>query len=276
MLQLLLSPVSPWSEKACWALDARSVSYTRRRYPPLLAEPGLRILLRRAFGRVSVPVLIDGTRVIPESLSIARYADSVGSGPCLFPEGKESAILAFESASERGLCAGRALTLMRMLDDREALCEQVPAGLRAALGPLALGVGRAGIERILHKYGASDISVAEHRAMLTGVLVSLRADLARTPRGEPALLLGEFSYADIVMVQVLSYVSPPDARYLVLGPATRRCYEDAALQAQFPDLLTWRDALYTRYRTRTDEGRGPSERDGAVPVSVPPTTLEHV
>jgi len=248
MLELLSLPYSPWSEKARWALDARGLDYVKRPYQPLIGEPRLRVLLRRPFRPVSVPVLIDGKQVVSESLAIAKYADAHGSGANLFPVGMETTIDDFDAASERGLGAGRALALMRMLEDSEALAEQVPQGMRSVLGALSPAVARAGIERTLRKYGASDISVADHHAMLSSVLVSLRADLARSRPAEPRTLLGQFSYADIVMAQVLCFVEPPQTPHVRLAPGSRRCFTDVALRAQFEDLLAWRDALYARYR----------------------------
>ncbi len=263
MLELLSIPYSPWSEKARWALDARGVEYTKRNYLPLVGEPQLRILLRQPFGHVSVPVLIDSKRkrVIKGSLEIARFADTrssasssangptAGSGARLFPEGSESAIVDYDAASERGLSAGRALSLLRMLDDREALAEQVPRQLSTFLGPLAIPVARAGVERTLRKYRAASVSVAEHRSLLASVFTSLRADLSRSKScDEPRTLLPQFSYADIVMAQLLTFVEVPQTPHLRIGPASRRCFGDSTLRSEFPDLVAWRDALYLRYR----------------------------
>ena len=248
MLELLSIPYSPWSEKARWALDACGLEYATRPYQPLVGEPALRVLLRRPFARVSVPVLIDGKRVIDESLQIAKYVDALGASPTLFPVGSEAVICDFDAASERGLSAGRALALTRMLDDREALEEQIPKNMRRVLGPLSLSVARAGVERTLRKYGATDSSVADHHAMLASVLVSLRADLARSRPAEPRTLLAKFSYADIVMSQVLCFVEPPQSAHFRIGPGSRRCYVDTALREQFADLIAWRDSLYARYR----------------------------
>ncbi len=250
MLELLSIPYSPWSEKARWALEARGIPYKKRQYLPLLGEPALRILLRKPFGRVSVPVLINGKQVIDGSFEVAKFADASGTGARLFPEGTELAIADYDAASERGLNAGRALALLRMLDDRKALAEQVPPQVSKVLGPLAVPVARTGIERTLRKYGASAISVAEHRSLLASVLESLRADLSRSPVGEPRTLLGHFSYADIVMAQVLSFVEPPHTPHLRIGEGSRRCFGDAELRQEFADLLGWRDALYARYRDR--------------------------
>lgn len=250
MLELLSIPYSPWSEKARWALDARAVDYQTRTYLPLLGEPGLRVLLRQPFGRVSVPVLIDGKHVLNGSLEIAKFADTQGSGPRLFPQGSESAIADYDAASERGLAAGRALSLLRMLEDREALSEQVPKQLSKVLGPMGIPIARAGVERTLRKYGAASTSVSEHRTLLASALTSLRADLTRSPGNEPRTLLPQFSYADIVMAQVLCFVEPPQSAHFRIGRGSRRTYCDEEMKREFADLLAWRDALYLRHRDR--------------------------
>lgn len=248
MLELLSLSYSPWSEKARWALEARHIEYEKRNYIPLVGEPGLRILLRKPFGPVSVPVLIDGRRVISGSFEIAKYADARGRGVRLFPSGSESTIADYDTASERGLSAGRALGLLRMLDDREALSEQVPGQLSSLLGPLAGPIAKAGVERTLRKYTSGVTTVSEHRGFLASVLASLRADLSRSNSPEQRTLLSEFSYADIVMAQVLCFVQPPHTPHVRMGPGSRRCFTDDALRTEFADLIAWRDALYAAHR----------------------------
>lgn len=248
MPELLAIPYSPWSEKASWALDVKGLSYDKRAYLPLVGEPELRLRLRRPFGRVSVPLWIDGRRVIEDSFEIARHADAQGQGPALFPAGSESSVADYNVQSERGLSAGRALALTRILDDREALIEQVPKKLGAVLGPLSLAVARAGVERTLRKYEADSVSLVDHRAELHAVLTTLRADLDRRPKQEARTLLSDFSYADIVMAQVLAFVRPVESRHFRVAPASRRNFTDTELSHEFHDLVVWRDALYARYR----------------------------
>ncbi len=248
MAELHAIPYSPWSEKARWALDVRGIAYDVRVYQPILGEPALRLLLKRPFGRVSVPVFRDDGLVIADSFEIARYAAERGSGPNLFPEGRFGEVRDWDMASERGLSAGRALSLTRMLEDEEALREQVPRALRV-LGPVALATAKAGILRTLAKYGAAQQGLEQHRAALTRVLTSLREALSRGAGPFASrTLLGSFSYADIAMSQVLAYVEPVEAESFRIGRASRRCYGDPALKAEHVDLLAWRDALYAQHR----------------------------
>lgn len=247
MTDLLGLPYSPWSEKARWALDVRRVPYTSRLYQPLLGEPALRLKLRRLRGRVTVPVLTtDDGQVLADSAEIARWADQRGDGPRLFPNEQEAAIARFIDLSERGLAAGRALSLARMLHDDEALGEMVPRPLRGALGPLSPRLGGLGIRRTLRKYDGQADDEAAHRRALRMVLDEIRATLAGGRTGGRTLL-GAFTFADIAAAQVLAFVEPPAAG-LKLKPSSRRCFADPELRPQYADLIGWRDELYRSYR----------------------------
>jgi glutathione S-transferase len=248
--ELLGLPYSPWSEKARWALDVRHVPYTYRTYAPLVGELALRLKVRRWSGVVSVPALTDdGGRAITDSADIARWADTRGDGPVLFPRELRREVDRFVELSERGLEAGRALSLYRTLADREALAEMVPRRVRQAVGPLAAPIGAFGIRRTLRKYGSDHGDVAALERQLTDVLDVLRSALANAPGGGALVktILGRFTFADIAMAQVLAFVTPP-AFGLRVGTANRRSFTDAKFSERYADLLRWRDALYDEYR----------------------------
>src|SRR5688572_27753079 len=92
MVELLHLSYSPWSEKARWALERRGIAYQGRHYQPLIGELELRLRLGRLRGKVSVPFLRDGSEVAGDSFAIARYAEAHGSGPSLFPAGKDAEV----------------------------------------------------------------------------------------------------------------------------------------------------------------------------------------
>ncbi|WP_437548731.1 glutathione S-transferase N-terminal domain-containing protein [Sorangium sp. So ce367] len=250
MTELLGLVFSPWTEKARWALDVRRVPYTFRHYQPLVGEPALRVKLRRLTGRVSVPVLTtDDGRVFGDSADIARWADGRGAGPTLFPVEHEADIARLIDLSERGLSAGRARALTRMLADDEALAEMAPRPIRRALRPLASRLGALGVARTLRKYEGDKTDGEAHRQTQVAVLEEIRETLARAaPSGDaPRTLLGRFTFADIAMSQVLVNVAPP--AQLKLGAASRRCFSDPELRDRYDDLVAWRDELYRAYRT---------------------------
>ncbi|MEJ7731962.1 MAG: glutathione S-transferase N-terminal domain-containing protein [Polyangiaceae bacterium] len=268
MPELIHLPFSPWSEKARWALDARGVDYQRRVYQPLSGELELRRRLSRWRGKVSVPLLLDGDRVLGDSFEIARWADAHGSGPRLFPAGEEQRIADWDALSERGMSAGRVGSLQRMLRDDEALAELVPPALRGLPGGVTQPLAAIGVRRTLRKYAGSDTDVVAARGVLASTLEQLRADLAAstgarspagastgarspaeasTSTGEPRTLLPEFSYADIVMAQVVFCIAPPQDK-MRIGAASRRAFQEPGLAARFSDLVAWRDALYRVHR----------------------------
>jgi glutathione S-transferase len=70
----------PWCETARWALDHHRVQYRSHEHVPLFGEVALRLVARRPFGRVTVPLLVDGPLVLMDSVAIARSAVRTSSG----------------------------------------------------------------------------------------------------------------------------------------------------------------------------------------------------
>lgn len=247
MRELFEIPFSPWSEKARWALALCGIAYVSRPFQPFIGELRLRRMLKRWHGPVTWPVLRDGRLVIAESYEIARYADDHTRGRRLFPKSEEPRIRAFNELSDRGLAAGRALTLRRMLDSPEALLGLAPKPLRAA-PKLAERLAAFGIRQTQHKYGVDGGDDASHEHVLIDVLDALRAALKESPsRDNPRTLLAQLSYADVAMAQVVASVRFPSAG-MRLGTAGRAAFESPRLAELYPDLVGWRDALYAHHR----------------------------
>jgi glutathione S-transferase len=262
MTEFVSLPYSPWSEKARWALDYCKAEYTERTYKPLIGEPALRLRLRKWSGPIGVPALFASDTSLGDSYDIARWADENGPGD-LFPENHAKEIELYNVLSERALAAGRKLALARMVTDDEAVAEMVPRGLRKLLGKRAVTVGRQGVVRTARKWGEGDKDFTTARRLFTNVLKQLRKDLAKQGEGdvagEPRTLLGDFTYADIAMAQVLNFVSPPASpatpgrasvppRGIRIGHASRRSFTDPELTDEYADLTAWRDLLYKKYR----------------------------
>jgi glutathione S-transferase len=70
--------------------------------------------------------------------------------------------------------------------------------------------------------------------------------LHTTPSG-PKTVLGTFSFADVAMAEVLTYVDP--AAEMEIGAASRKSFADEALRERYRDLLDWRDDLRRAYRS---------------------------
>ncbi len=72
--------VSPWSERAKWALDHHGLDYEVVEHMPIIGERRLRRLVGPGKPRATVPVLLAGAEKV-----IAVYADREGKGTRLIP-----------------------------------------------------------------------------------------------------------------------------------------------------------------------------------------------
>lgn len=242
MAQLFNIHYSPWSEKARWALALRGVPYESVEYVPMLTEVRLRLKLGSLRGKVTVPVLFANGNVVRDSFDIAKWADEQGSGPSLFPQGADAELRRWNEQSEVALCAGRANTTLRASTNEAAKRESLPPFIQP-LGPVARAMGSMGVRYLVDKYGLNENTEKENRKKMRGVLETLSQAL----RGQD-YLLGEFSYADVVMAVGLQFVRPVADKFIRLGPAARQVWTDPELPAEHPDLIEWRDRIYERHR----------------------------
>jgi glutathione S-transferase len=243
MARLISLHLSPWSEKARWALDHHRVPYAVEPYMPMLGEPLLRLRTGRLTGPVTVPILFDGDDALFDSFAIARHAERKGSGAPLFPAEHLAEITRWNDRTNEALTAGRAVVLTRMKTSlgaqQEALPRFIPAALRTAL---------ASTSQLILRFMASKYDIARGlegaEARVTAVFDELRAALD----GRAYLLDGDLTYADITAAVMLQMVRPVRDAFIRLGPATRACWTSPELEKRYPDLLEWRDQLYDKHR----------------------------
>jgi glutathione S-transferase len=241
-VDLFTIPYSPWSEKARWALDHHRIGYREsRRYLPGLTTRWL--ALRYGLGnRLTLPLLVAGRERVVGSLAIARWAERHGAGSELFPGAQSEAIESFDRASEEALDAGRTLYLHRLLDSESDRRLVLPAW--AATSRLL----HRGIERrcrlLLDKYQGKSQSTLEQRERLANVFRRLRATLSDGRR----YLTGEFSFADIAAASAVHYLAPVVHPRVPIAPRSRAVWVVAGLDAEFADLIWFRDRLYAERR----------------------------
>jgi glutathione S-transferase len=240
MRRLIGEDFSPWTEKACWALDHHGLRYSFRQYQPLIEEPWLRVKTKNFTKKATVPALLDGDEILLDSFSIARHAERIGGGAPLFPKGREAEIEAWNERSEAALRAGRALFFVRLSRDSAAQLDNLPPFVPAKARPLLRPLVRSGVAYLRAKHGIDEAATARAEGELDAALSSLRAALAQR-----AHLLGELSYADIAMAVVCQFVRPVDDRYIRLSPASRACWTHGELARKHEDILEWRDRLYS-------------------------------
>lgn len=236
---------SPWTEKACWALDHHRVEYCYREHVPLLGEPALRWRTRKrpAGTPASVPVLIDGSEVIGDSTDIALHAERIGSGAPLFGAEREREILEWCAACDRAMQFGRALIVSSLASNDEALVESLPPEIPKPLRPAMRGVAKLGTNFIARKYGADMQARAANEAKMAEFCQRLVDALAGRP-----YLLGSLSYADISCGVVVNGFAPLAERFFPNSPATARAWTVPTLVERFAALVEWRDQLYAQHR----------------------------
>lgn len=241
MIVLTALPISPWSEKARWALDHHRIAYRYDAYIPLLGELKLRIRMRKPSGRVTLPVLHDGDAWLTDSFEIARYADRMGSGPPLFPGDKLAEVAEWNRRSEAALSAGRALMMLASADDPAMALPFLPPGVPPALKPFLLPLAKKGVEIFIAKYQMRE-GEGSHVAVFEHELDALDKALS----GRRYLVGDALSYADIAMAMVLQGISPVDERYMPRLPGDGD--SNGKLKRRYADLIAWRDQLYAQHR----------------------------
>ncbi len=235
---------SPWTEKAKWALDYHQLPYTYKEHLMIFDMPFLRFKLRRPFGDVTVPALIDGPIRLTDSWDIARYAENLGKGKKIFPENHLKKIQEFNEWSEQALSASRVLMTEKISKDPEALMTALPKFIPEVFRKYFLFMAKIGLGYIQKEFDTkSQLGCCEEK--LRKVFEILRKSLAQSKTG---YLLDELTYADIAMAVSLQFISPISERYQKIPDALRRCEHHEKLAKEFSDLIKWRDLIYQKHR----------------------------
>lgn len=240
--------VSPWTERARWALDHHRLDYTYHEHVPLVGE----LLLRRKAGtkKASVPLLADGDDVVMGSLEIAKYAERTNAGAktgSLFPVAEETAIARWADVAERISSAGRDRLLGRMLASKDAQAESLPSFVPVAMrGVMAPSAGMA-VRFLAKKYGISDNEAAVDAKASNVIRPLLEETRDAIKEGGYVLAHDCFTFADIALASSLHVLRP--RMETSLGPATRAAWTNEPLAEEFEDLLAWRDTVYAKHRS---------------------------
>ncbi len=239
-------PISPWTERARWALDHHKLTWQRVVHEPFIGEGKLKKLTQTTSGPATTPCLIEGDQRFTSSTAIARHADATGSGSKLIPAGQESAVERWVENAEHGSRAGRMVITRRLLDQPAALDEQLPAFLPGFVRPLLRPVTRYGTRWFAKKYA---LDIDDKDALAAAEAVACRhIDRVREGLAGRPYLLESFSWADVVSCLLLQAVKPVQHPKYPLRPATRKQWEAPHLVDKYADLLRWRDDLYAQHR----------------------------
>lgn len=236
--------VSPWSERARWALDHHALPYTAVAHMPIVGEWPLRRFLGPEKKRITVPFLVDDGTAYGDSWEIALHADRTGTGAKLVPSSLEGEVRHWNQVADGGMGGVRARVLARMLDHPKALDASGPAGVPSWLLPLVRPATGWAIRYLQRKYQTRSDGAATNAMQLRAALDALRDGL----KGGKRYLLGQFTYADIVMATLLQGVTPVSDLYWRVAPALRDVWSDESVARDYGDLLAWRDDVYERHR----------------------------
>lgn len=235
--------VSPWSERARFALDHHRIDYRREEYLPFFGEPLLRLRTRVWRGQLTVPVLFHNGIVIRDSVAIARHADQIGLGSPLFPVNDGPKLEHYVTLATSVMEAGRVLGQVKMRRDPEVLRDLVPPAvprpLRSALVPLV----RISTVYIGRKYRVREHDPSEARETIRRHLAQIQKDL----HGR-STLLPTFTFADIAVAVAVGVLRPVDHPALPGGRAMRAAFGLPDLVEEFEELVVWRDRIYAERR----------------------------
>lgn len=240
---------SPWTEQARWALDHHSLAYRLRKYVPFIREFALRLRMKKFWGKVTVPVMIVGKEVFPDSLDIIRYAEKHGKGTPLLPAELAMEAESWKARADAALAAARGIVTRQIRTIPKGLDESVPQGLPGWLRrPLAI----SGVWLFNRKYRLGTQSALDEETRFVEALDALRAALARSGG---KYVLGRFTLADISMCTMMQAVLPVESRYVSMGPGMRAAWTQPLLAEKYEDLVKWRDAIYAEHRITTSSPR---------------------
>lgn len=238
MATLVGIPFSPWSQKARWALQHAGVEFRFKEYLPFLGQPAMRWRLRGRGGKITVPILFAGDDVLRESLAIAEFAHDQNESAALFPD--RTRVVGFNRLADEACAESRFAIGKRFSADPDAQREAMHGVVPRALARPTRFVAKLVSGWVTRKYEDTVEPGATRTALET-----LRRSLAENG-GD--YVLGEFSFADMAMSVMLDMVSPPSNDYVYRAPATRECWTQPELAAEFADVIEWRDGLYERHR----------------------------
>ena len=244
MLELYKFEASAYSEKVRLILD-----YKQLPYKAIEVTPGVgQIDLFRLSGQRRVPVLKDGTEVIPDSTAIARYLDEKYPDRPLIPtDPKQKGLcLALEDWADESLgLQGRkamigafsqhpnfrtALLPTATPDLVKNLVGAVPGDILSLLGA---GIG----------FGPDDVKEA------TAILKQALESLCLLLQNQAYLIGDQPTLADFAVAGITMYIKFPAQRYVDLPEGIcDKGVPGLADDINYQPFFDWRDRLYAEYR----------------------------
>ncbi|MEM9161821.1 MAG: glutathione S-transferase family protein [Cyanobacteria bacterium P01_F01_bin.4] len=264
MLELYTFEASHYSEKIRLVLD-----YKQLPYKTIEVTPGVgQVDLYRISGQRQVPVLKDGSTVVPDSTAIAKYLDQTYPDRPLIPT----------AAKQRGLC----LMMEAWADEsiglnaRKAMIgafNQHP-NFRTALLPASTPDL---LKTLVGAVPGDILSLLGTGAGFGPDAVKTATDILRQDLEALCLILSESPYligkqptlADFAVAGLSIYIKFPERQYLDLPEGIcGKGVPELADADEFKPFWDWRDRLYTDYRKTRSMGSDSDRLSGPVKIGI--------
>jgi glutathione S-transferase len=197
--------VSPYNEKARWALDFKRVPHVRRAVTPIRHD----VVSRLVGGRGTMPVLVVDGRAIGDSSEIIEELERRAPDPPLYPPDPADRARALELEELFDEQLGpfmRRLVLHHALRDPDLLRGAFMPDLRLLPRP----VGRAIFPRVRAKV-RSDFRIAERTLDEAFGKLAAAGERLRSELGPSGYLVGDsFSVADLTLASMCAPAVAPE------------------------------------------------------------------
>jgi len=254
-VQLVFLDQSSWSERARFALQIASIKLEVSRgeavkYTPFVDELWLRYKMGKWSGKVSVPVLFVSGKPIAGSRDIALWASQQSSGKLQM--GDEDLLNKVENASDLVMLATRYRGCIRIAEAGVYDAQDLPPGAGWLPASVARFATRRVFRKIADKYKRpGETMESDKEDMRKGL--SILTNLLKAAGGKRfSGLEGGISFVDIVAATSIQFVPLPGGR-VPYGPNVAPLWREPDLEAEFSDLIAWRDSIYNEFRLPVEE-----------------------
>jgi glutathione S-transferase len=240
--------VSPYNEKARWALDHKQIPHIRRTLDP----PRHRAVARRLTGGRTFPVLVVDGEAIGDSTDIIAALERRHPDPPLYPEDHDEGRRALELEDffdeELGPYA-RLLVVRCLLEDPELFLSTLTPDLSGLRRQAARAMFPLLRKKLTADFGidATTIEHAFHRVRAAGSRFAAELE----PSGY--LVGNSFSVADLTLASMIAPVAAPREFPYPLPQRDHPLFEGVREAADASGMLRWARGIYSLHRGATAE-----------------------
>jgi len=241
MIKLYQFPISHYCEKIRWALDYKSIQYEK-----INLLPGLHIKKTKKLAKYSsVPVLVDGDKVIQNSAEIISYLDAKNDKKCLTPddEFEKKQALEWEEYLDKELGPHVRCVCYHILLDHPDVVIPFFTHQGPWYGKLFLKFGFKNLQsKMRHFMKINEKTAKESLIKIEKAIKKINEQLKQTK-----FLAGEkFSRADLTAASLLAPLCQPAGYGLEWPEKTPK--ELLAISNKLKKEIEWVDEVYKQYR----------------------------